>query len=199
MFARYTGAWQEYSQRINARHQIINMWLVASTGLIIYFAKEQLSTDLATAIALALPIIAIAMFLLLGFHDCIMQKLSDYMRACELHNNNPALNSEIQPLPSYRCDPEFADGFIGIRFMQNLVLALVSVVLWFSTYFVDSNRRASSKATDGLLPTWAPSALAILWLAAILINFWGIFYRWNRCRIRDQRHPVLAVRKIVQS
>ncbi|WP_050025709.1 hypothetical protein [Verrucomicrobium sp. BvORR034] len=193
MFGRYTGAWQEYGQRIAARHQIINLWMGSSTALIVYFAKEDLTKDIGIATALALPALAIAMFAMLLLHDLMMQRLSDYMFTCELHNNRHASVAGQTPLPSYRADSKFSDGFLGTRSLQNHVLCVVSVALWLATLFIDQHRTTSQTAHSalnsghlGVLPAWTQPALFILWVAAIAINYFAIFYRFIQCRKRER-------------
>ena len=177
MFARYTGAWQEYGQRIAARHQIINLWMGSSTALIVYFAKEDLTKDIGIATALALPALAIAMFAMLLLHDLMMQRLSDYMFACELHNNRGASIIGEAPLPSYRADSKFSDGFLGTRSLQNHVLFVVSVALWLATLFIDQHRTHSVTGAGAILPAWTQPALFFLWVVAFIINYFAIAYR----------------------
>lgn len=188
MFARYTGAWQEYGQRIAARHQIINLWMGSSTALIVYFAKEDLTKDIGVATALALPALAIAMFAMLLLHDLMMQRLSDYMFACELHNNRSPSVMGVVALPSYRADPKYSDGFLGTRSLQNHVLFVVSVALWLATLFIDGHRTLTTATTTAgnILPPWTQPALFFLWVVAFVINYFGIAYRTLQSRKRER-------------
>ncbi|MGL4419338.1 MAG: hypothetical protein ACRCZF_01615 [Gemmataceae bacterium] len=182
IFARYTGAWQEYSQRINARHQIINMWFATSTGLMIFFSQKDLGSDLVNSTGIAMPALAAAIFSMLLLHDLMMMRLSKFMRCCELHNNIlPSVNGS-KPLPGYRTDPEFAYGFLFIRLLQNHVLAVVSVVLWIGTALLDQSRHAGPDRMTLL----AHIVTGFLWLVALAVNYSAILWRIRNERPRNQ-------------
>jgi NADH:ubiquinone oxidoreductase subunit 3 (subunit A) len=163
---RYSGAWQEYNQRMMARHQIVNIYMLTASASLAFLYSHRLDTDFNFwEVALVLPAASLIVSLLFYMHDCMMADIHSFLIRCELYNNTRVGDSGI--IPGYHATIDSAKKFLKNRNLQNYTIVILFIIFNIGPfYFLPGHKR------------WQILTKSEKWIYYFMVYTFMVFISW---------------------